>query len=245
MMVLSLVSLPHGDSEANNNTIPSVNHEHRWYFFHNDHLGVPRKITDMDAGVVWSARYKAFGEAIIEIEGVTNHLRFPGQYFDKETGLFYNWHRYYDPYTGRYLTSDPLGLVDGPNTYAYVKSNPVNYVDPTGEITQAASNTLTYGALGFAAFCGLFPSHPSCKAARDAIEQCLNDWIPPWEDTGPDPLDTPEEKPSPSDSKAEQKKNCTKLKNSILSTCAGLTGRAKFRCFEAANTSYRQCMGFE
>jgi RHS repeat-associated protein len=50
----------------------------------------------------------------------------------QETGLHYNWHRYYDPKTGRYLTNDPIGLVAGLNTYAYVDNNPLRWIDPSG-----------------------------------------------------------------------------------------------------------------
>jgi RHS repeat-associated protein len=79
------------------------------YFYHNDHLGTPQKLTNISGAVVWSATYDAFGKAIIDASStITSNLRFPGQYFDAETGLHYNWHRYYDPNTGRYVTEDPI-----------------------------------------------------------------------------------------------------------------------------------------
>jgi len=62
----------------------------------------------------------------------TLNLRFPGQYYDSESGLHYNYHRYYDPNTGRYITSDPIGLDGGLNTYGYVGGNPVKYFDKYG-----------------------------------------------------------------------------------------------------------------
>ena len=92
-----------------------------------EHLGV------FDDGVVvWQAAYLPYGEAQIQTNTVVNNLRFPGQYFDAETGLQYNWNRYYDPETGRYISADPIGLAGGLNLYAYVGGNPVNWTDPEG-----------------------------------------------------------------------------------------------------------------
>jgi RHS repeat-associated protein len=104
-----------------------------WYYFINDHLGTPQKIVDSAGNVVWAAAYLPFGEALIITEIVVNNFRFPGQYYDAETGLHCNWHRYYDPRTGRYITADPIGLDGGVNLYAYVEGNPVNLTDPDGQ----------------------------------------------------------------------------------------------------------------
>lgn len=92
-------------------------------------------MTDTSSAVVWSAEYQPFGLVTVDTAStVENNLRFPGQYFDAETGFHYNWHRYYDPETGRYLTPDPIGLDGGINPYSYVRGNPINFVDPTGLI---------------------------------------------------------------------------------------------------------------
>jgi uncharacterized protein RhaS with RHS repeats len=71
------------------------------YYYHNDHLGTPQVLTNGSGNVVWKAKYTPFGEANISVETETNPFRFPGQYYDTETGLHYNYFRYYDPTTGR------------------------------------------------------------------------------------------------------------------------------------------------
>jgi RHS repeat-associated protein len=107
------------------------NNQRYWYL--NDHLGTPQQLIDQSGAVVWSARYTAYGQAMVDpASTVENNLRFPGQYYDSETGLHYNWHRYYDPETGRYMTPDPIGLEGGINLYTYVGGDPVNWFDPEG-----------------------------------------------------------------------------------------------------------------
>ncbi len=64
--------------------------------------------------------------------GTPMELRFPGQWFQSESGLHQNWMRDYDPTTGRYLQADPLGILDDPNVYGYARQNPGRYVDPNG-----------------------------------------------------------------------------------------------------------------
>nr|WP_320192686.1 right-handed parallel beta-helix repeat-containing protein [uncultured Desulfobacter sp.] len=103
-----------------------------YYFYQNDHLGTPQKLTTNNGTVVWNATYDSFGGTSIEVDAVTNNLRFPGQYYDVNTGLYYNWNRYYDPDTGRYLTPDPVKIVGLVNLYIYVYSNPGRYIDPNG-----------------------------------------------------------------------------------------------------------------
>ena len=102
------------------------------YYYHNDHLGTPQVLTDDTGGIAWKAAYTPFGEAVASIQTVENPFRFPGQYYDSETGLHYNYFRYYDPSTGRYVTPDPIGLEGGINLFLYVAANPVRWIDPLG-----------------------------------------------------------------------------------------------------------------
>lgn len=102
------------------------------YYYHNDHLGTPQVLTDGTGSVAWKAVYTPFGAAIPSIQTVDNPFRFPGQYYDPETGLHYNYFRYYNPPTGRYLTPDPIGLKGGENLFTYATNNPVNLTDPEG-----------------------------------------------------------------------------------------------------------------
>nr|WP_256349870.1 RHS repeat-associated core domain-containing protein [Pseudomonas sp. B6002] len=97
-----------------------------------DHLGTPQELTAPNGEIVWSAHYRAYGEiSRLDVGKIDNPLRFQGQYFDQESGLHYNRHRYYNPDIGRYLTPDPVKLAGGINAYQYVP-NPTGWVDPLG-----------------------------------------------------------------------------------------------------------------
>lgn len=108
------------------------------FFIHPDHLNTPRLITNAAGTAVWRwDNDDPFGNNVPNqnpngVGTFTCNLRLPGQYFDKETNLFYNYFRDYDPAIGRYVQSDPIGLAGGINTYAYVLGNPLSFVDPLG-----------------------------------------------------------------------------------------------------------------
>ena len=103
------------------------------YYVQADHLGSPQKMTDASQALVWDAVYTPFGQVHAITGTATNNQRFPGQYADAETGFNSNYFRDYDPTTGRYVQSDPIGLDGGLNTYGYLAShNPLTATDTTG-----------------------------------------------------------------------------------------------------------------
>ena len=127
----------------------------RFYAVHTDHLGTPRSITDDTNKVVWQWAYSAFGDnkpaGILKATtnpkaAITNqpklltatspsfavNLRFPGQYWDDESKLSYNYSRNYQSNQGRYTQPDPIGLEGGWSRFGYVGGNPLRLTDPTG-----------------------------------------------------------------------------------------------------------------
>jgi RHS repeat-associated protein len=107
-------------------------------FIHGDHLGTPRAVSDDSQAVLWRWDSGPFGGSppSEDPDGdgarLRLNLRFPGQYFDAESGLHYNYFRDYDPETGRYVQSDPIGLAGGVNVFAYGAANPLSFIDPSG-----------------------------------------------------------------------------------------------------------------
>lgn len=97
-----------------------------------DQLGTPRLITNISNGTVWSWDGDPFGNGSSS-GSLTYNLRFPGQYYDKESGFHYNYFRDYDPVHGRYVQGDPIGLASGSsNPYSYVSGEPIGAIDPLG-----------------------------------------------------------------------------------------------------------------
>ncbi|MEQ1718570.1 MAG: RHS repeat-associated core domain-containing protein [Hyphomicrobium sp.] len=99
---------------------------------HVDHLNRPVKMTDAAKAAVWTAVWTPWGAPHSITGTATMDARFPGQWYQLEAGLHYNWHRSYDPSLGRYTQPDPLGFVDGPSVFGYAIANPQAYVDRDG-----------------------------------------------------------------------------------------------------------------
>lgn len=153
------------------------------YFIHPDHLNTPRLIADSTQTTVWKwDQAEPFGNNVPNEDPDGNsqnfefNLRFPGQYFDKETNLAYNYFREYDPAVGRYIQSDPIGLRGGGNTFSYVFSSPVATYDYLGlrscslrsrwlgepfDLVETSSTFIDVGS---------FPRYNSAATAQCALE---------------------------------------------------------------------------
>jgi RHS repeat-associated protein len=163
------------------------------YFIHVDHLNTPRLVADSVGTPVWQwDQTEPFGDNPADGSSIEFPLRFAGQYFDKETNLAYNFYRDFDSSRGRYLQSDPIGLVGGTNTYAFVDSRPLVANDFFG-----LSPTCGTGNIGaritpnmyFTPCCGdhddcyddckNLPSKDTCDREFNncTLRQCVNRWI--------------------------------------------------------------------
>lgn len=116
----------------------------RTLWVHTDHLERPILMTDANGSVVWQASFLPFGEVRSITGSETLDYRFPGQWFQMEAGLAYNWHRHYDATTGRYVSPDPLGMPDGPSRYAYVVNSPLMGTDREGRWTGLLNRILQF-----------------------------------------------------------------------------------------------------
>ncbi|MEQ1718468.1 MAG: RHS repeat-associated core domain-containing protein [Hyphomicrobium sp.] len=127
--------------------VSNVNVSPALLMVHVDQLNRPLKMTDASRAVVWDAVWLPWGGAYAITGSQSLDARFPGQWFQLEAGLHYNWHRHYDPSLGRYTQPDPLSLLDtaresqlsvfkdGPSLFSYSKNQPLTRVDPKGLMT--------------------------------------------------------------------------------------------------------------
>jgi RHS repeat-associated protein len=150
------------------------------FYIHTDHLNTPRKITKRSTtDVVWRWDSDPFGSATpnTDPDGDGTHfsfnLRFPGQYYDAELGSHYNYYRDYDPVTGRYVQSDPIGLNGGINTYAYVDSSPLMGFDPLG-LQVVVSPGAVVGPAGAAGASGSQLGQVVMQGLKDLAEPLQN-----------------------------------------------------------------------
>ena len=179
----------------------TVNAMRALYFIHVDQLNAPRLIADATQKSVWQwKQQEPFGVDLANenLESDSNTFgfpqRFPGQFFDRETHLHYNYFRDFDPHTGRYVQSDPVGLTGGLNSYVYVANNPLQFFDPEGHdaYTLGASVNL----LGVGGSAGVFVSFPGPKTPDNfdiGIYGTVNALSWPWSKLmgGPDYPDIP------------------------------------------------------
>ena len=114
------------------------------YYYHNDVNGLPQELTRSNGDIVWSADYDALGRVEkLLVEEVVQPLRMQGQYYDQETGLCYNRHRYFDPNSCSFISQDPVGLAAGENVYGYAP-NVWGWVDPLGLSCSGGSSRRDY-----------------------------------------------------------------------------------------------------
>lgn len=146
------------------------------FYFHNDHLGTPQVLTDNTQQVVWKGEYDPFGKATETVSLVEQNIRFPGQYYDQETELHYNYFRSYNPVTGKYVESDPIGILRDyekllfstvsyardveksslNNLFFYAGGNPLIYYDEFG-LAESTDHLI-------------FPPSTNCSCVIDCVE---------------------------------------------------------------------------
>ena len=223
------------------------------YYVHNDPLGTPQALTDETGAVVWTAIYDPFGKATTNEDpdgdgnSVTLNVRFPGQYYDSETGLHYNTFRTYDPTTGRYLEADPIGQRGGINIFLYAENNPIRNIDPLGlcpgcVVGGPATGVGGFGGLGgFNGSGGIDTTAPFWpKPIRDLFGQQNSAG-----DDGSRPPWWPDDVPHPSDGPRDTTTECPVDPQPDIpdtkdlppnNSCGALARYVQRRCIEAGGT---------
>lgn len=175
---------PDGGSELVGH-VKSQGSQTQRYAVHSDHLGTPRRISNESGQPVWQWAYSAYGDNAAQVlaaapSGFEFNSRFPGQYFDSESGKHYNYFRTYDPKTGRYTQVDLIGLEGGWNRFVYVEGNPLSFIDPRGlAVGPVSPNTGSPNSRG-----------PTTCSGSDCV-------TPPVDPTNGGPAWSPQPQPDP------------------------------------------------
>ncbi|MCX2962452.1 RHS repeat domain-containing protein, partial [Rodentibacter caecimuris] len=161
-----------GRKDENDNRI-----DHEINYFHCDQIGIPREMTDSQGKLIWRGRYDAWGglhydRHLAQQNQGHQPFRLQNQYIDQETGLHYNFQRYYEPITGRFISQDPIGLAGGNNLYRF-EGTVQNQIDPLGLFVQAIVFAPELIALGKAALVtlGIFGVGVVAEEAMKSQEQ--------------------------------------------------------------------------
>lgn len=242
------------------------------YYVQPDHLGTPRVVVDPARDVAvwtWDLKGEAFGATAPnedpDQDGTLFEfaMRFPGQRYDAESGLHYNVQRDYDPASGRFVTSDPLGLQGGISTYGYVKGNPLASVDPDGmlAIPLLPPPPVVTGAPGaVGAYNGADLSNPNGnwdfgpKINLDSIKKVLmlqemmglgpNGWLNPNSATSQMSLAVLKQACSTEES--DEDDHCDKRYAEETAVCRAIkkrrSSKAAARCYASAAQRYAACL---
>ena len=143
-----------------------------YHYLITDHLGTPQLAINGQGQQTWKMHSDAFGNIALDSNNqMTLNLRFPGQYYDQETGLSYNYQRDYNPKIGRYIQSDPLGFNGGINSFVYVENNPLKYMDARGEVALLFNPYVLWGGAIVISAC------TSNEPCRTALTESVNSMI--------------------------------------------------------------------
>jgi RHS repeat-associated protein len=196
-------------------------------YLHTDHLGTPRFATNTGGTQVWAWTNDAFGTST-PAGSATVNLRMPGQYFDSESGLFYNWNRYYYPAIGRYISSDPIGIDGGLNTFNYANVSPVMFVDLEGLHDQ--DKWYGFNDKEFQRwFHRCWKRKGDADADKEGIEEAHEEWVKRGKPTGGKCYNGPSPEPSPEPSpRTTCGDNCKKQVAIVVA--AGGTTYVIYRC---------------
>ncbi|WP_107118740.1 DUF6531 domain-containing protein, partial [Streptomyces cellostaticus] len=148
----------------------------RFFAIVTDAVGTPSELIDEHGDIAWHTRRTLWGTTTWAANSTAyTPLRFPGQYYDPETGLHYNYFRHYDPETARYLIPDPLGLTPAPNAVTYVL-NPHMWIDPLGLAPDACEHSAVSETRNNMGKGSIVSNHPmTADEALNAAEKFLGD----------------------------------------------------------------------